>query len=395
MNGTGASLVVTLKRGREKSVRARHHWIFSGAVARVEGEASPGAIAAVRDSAGAVLGYGCYGGRASIAVRMLTFGDRPFTTDVLRGLIRAAIARRRDTPLLAGTDAVRLVFSEGDALPGLIVDSYNGHLVLQSLTAGIDHLRNDIAGILVDELAPASLYERSDHAGRALEGLSEASGQLVGSTPDAVEIHEGGVAFVVDITRGQKTGFFLDQRDTRALVRSVAAGRRALDLFCYQGGFSLAALAGGARSCVAVDASEAACAAARRNIAHNAFDAPAELVCADVFEFIRARAIDADLVIIDPPAFAKSREAVARAARGYKDINLNVLRACPPGSLVLTCSCSRFVDAALFQKIVFGAAADANRAVSILRRTHQPADHPVNIYHPETEYLTALLLSVE
>jgi 23S rRNA (cytosine1962-C5)-methyltransferase len=386
---------VHLKRNKEKAVLHRHPWIFSGAIDRRDPDISDGEIVAVCDAGGAVLGRGYFNGRTQIAVRMLTFGSGDFTPDTLRGLIRAAIARRSSLPGLHETDSYRLIFSEGDGIPGLIVDTYAGHLVMQCLTLGIDRLKDEIAGILVEAMHPESVYERSDHEGRGLEGLKPCAGQVHGNTPDELVIHEGSLSFYASPIRGQKTGFYLDQRDNRALVTKLAAGRRVLNLFSYTGGFSAAAALGGAAGIISVDGSADALETARRNMALNDAADPGEFVKADVFQYLREHELRSDFIILDPPALAKNRASAENACRGYKDLNLQVASRCPADTLLLTCSCSRFIDIDLFQKVVFGAFSDAGRGAVILGKYGQPCDHPTNIFCPETEYLKAMLLYID
>jgi 23S rRNA (cytosine1962-C5)-methyltransferase len=386
---------VMLKKGKEKPVLNRHPWIFSGALSRRDSDIEDGEIVAIQNHAGALLGYGYFSSRSQIAVRILSFGDVPVNHDHLKKLISSANRKRLNDPLLRGTNAYRVIFSEGDFFPGLIVDRYDAHLVIQILTMGIERLREDILGILTDCLSPDSIYERSDHAGRAIEGLKERTGQLTGTTPGDILIGESGVLFHVDVYRGQKTGFFLDQRENRGLVKSLAAGRNVLDLFSYTGGFSMAALRGGALKVISLDASPAALEMASVNARENDGDSRHSCVNADVFEYIRAEQITSNLIIIDPPALAKHRDAVDSACRGYKDLNLYTMKKCPPGTLILTCSCSRFISMDLFQKVVFSAAADSGRTAGILRKSHHPSDHPISIYHPESEYLKSMLLYIE
>lgn len=385
---------IYLKKGREKSVLNRHQWLFSGAILRVE-DPDPGSVAAVCSHDGSILAYGYYNPASNITVRILTFGAIPFSLDTLRASIRGAIERRRLNPMIDGSSAMRLVHSEGDSIPGLIADYYSGHIAVQSLTMGMDNLLSAAAAILQEEAGAESVYERSDHAGRAAEGLIERSGQLIGETPDKIQIDEGGLKFSVNVKSGQKTGFFIDQRDSRALVKTISSGRRVLNLFSYTGGFTAAALAGGARHVTSVDSSADALRTLDENLALNNFTHGYDSIRCDAFEFVRSEEIDHELVIIDPPAFAKNRGAVERALAGYNDINFQVLRKIPSGSMVLTFSCSRFIDIGLFQKVIFSAARDAGRNGYIIRKGWHPADHPLNLYHPEGEYLKSILLFVE
>ena len=386
---------IFLRPGKEKPVLHRHPWIFSGAVARLDDGTADGDIVSVRDSKGAHLGYGYFNGRSQIIVRMLSFGERTVNNDLIKDLLLSAIEKRKRSGVPARTNAYRAVFSEGDFLPGLIADRYDDHLVVQILTLGIERMRDTIIDLLREVFGPRSIYERSDHAGRSIEGLAERSGQIIGTTPEEIVIVENGLRFIVDVRRGQKTGFFIDQRDNRALVAGISRDRSVLNLFSYTGGFSVAALAGGALEAVSIDVSEPALTMARRNAGLNALEDRSAFIAADAFEYLRDNVLPHDLIIIDPPAFAKNKESVPSACRGYKEINLQAVKKCPAGSLILTCSCSRFIGMDLFQKVVFGAASDAGRSVSILYAGQHPADHPVSVFCPETSYLKSLLLHVD
>lgn len=385
---------VYLKKGKEKAVLQHHQWIFSGAINLVDDSITDGDVVTICDHAGKVLGAGYFNSASQITIRVLTFGDAPFSRDSLKTLLERAVARRKSDPLITGTNTYRLVHSEGDNLPGLVVDSYDGHLVIQCLTLGIDRLRDDIIHILKELVDPKSIFERSDHGGRTLEGLEKRSGQLEGDTPDEILVNENGMIIAADVKRGQKTGLFLDQREHRELARRLAKGRKVLNLFSYTGGFTVAAMLGGARASVSVDSSEGALIILKKNLELNGISSDASIECADVFDYLRRDPGDADFIILDPPAFAKSRAAVSRALRGYKDINLQAMKRCPAGSYLLTFSCSRFISMDDFQRAVFAAAMDAGREVSIIRKSHHPSDHPVSVYVPETEYLKGLLLHV-
>jgi 23S rRNA (cytosine1962-C5)-methyltransferase len=359
-----------------------------------DAEAQNGSIVTVRSSTGTVLGQGYYNNRSGIPVRMLTFGDEKFTNDTLRNLLHASILRRSTNPLIRNTNAIRLVFSEGDFLPGLIIDSYDNHLVLQCLTLGMDSMKDTVIQMTSELTKAKSIYERSDYPGRKLEGLAQTHGQCCGETPGEIIITEHGVSYPVDVKEGQKTGFFIDQRENRQLIGECAQGKKVLNVFSYTGGFTFAAIKGGAHSAVSIDISRSALEQAEKVYNYNGFTVPSELIEADAFDYLRNEPVDADLVIIDPPAFAKTSGDVERACRGYKDINLQLIKKCPKGTFLLTCSCSRFIDMDLFQKVIFAAAADAHRDVQIVRKTGHPADHPVNLCHPETEYLKGILLYI-
>jgi 23S rRNA (cytosine1962-C5)-methyltransferase len=386
---------IYLKQKKEKVVLRRHPWIFSGAIQQTDQDITDGDIVSVCSSNGIHLGHGYYNSKTQIAVRLLTFRSQEVTDDYLRSLISNGVQKRTCNPLLKNTDSCRLIFSEGDFFPGLIIDSYGGHLVVQSLTLGIDRMKDTLIRILVDLLQPESIYERSEHEGRLLEGIQPVRGQIFGTSPAELIMLENGMSFFVDVREGQKTGFYLDQRDSRDLVKRLARDRNVLNLFCYTGGFSVAAALGGARSVISVDASEVALLTARKNIALNHASTETDFIKADVFEFLRNAAIDCNLVILDPPALATSRTSVQNACRGYKELHLQIASKCPKNSLVLTSSCSRFIGMDLFQMIIFEAFADAGRNASILGKYYQPCDHPTNIFCPETEYLKTLLLQIE
>ncbi|MEJ5361620.1 MAG: class I SAM-dependent rRNA methyltransferase [Spirochaetota bacterium] len=383
---------IILKKGKEKSVLHMHPWIFSGAI--VTADVSDGELAAVCANDGTVLAWGYYNSRTDIAVRLLTFGDRKPDTDLFVNRVRASLTLREVTGITQCTNAYRLIHSEGDMLPGLIVDWYNGHCIMQSLTSGMDKLKVTIAQIINDLLKPESIYERSDHEGRKKEGLQAKVAQVYGHTPEIIEVYENGMLFVVDVRRGQKTGFFCDQRDNRKKVKEIAKGRDVLNLFSYTGGFSVAALLGGAKSAASVDGSGSALEIAHRNCQLNNVAQAHEIIKADVFDYINTNDITQNFIICDPPALAKNKTSVKNAARGYKELNLKIISKCPANSFLLTCSCSRFIDHKLFQQIVFAACNDAGRYARIAGRYSQPADHPVSIYCPETEYLKALLLYI-
>jgi len=385
---------VILKPGRDKAVKNRHHWIFSGAIQRLP-DFENGDILPVQSASGELLGHGYFNRRSSITGRMIGFGDEPPGIAVRRSLERALALRTRffDPKV---TNAMRLINAEGDGLPGLIADLYNDVLVLQVATLGMEKLKPLVVELLTAALHPRAILERSDLPARRDEGLEDRTGLLAGEPVERVRILENGVSYWVDVVHGQKTGFFLDQRESRRLVREVAAGRRVLNTFAYSGSFSVCAVLGGAERADSIDASEAALALAEENFELNALPAGSGYFFqGDVFEFLREPAGDHDFIILDPPAFAKKRADVVAACRGYKDINrLAFQRVRTPG-LVLTFSCSHFVEESLFQQVIFQAAQEAGRRVRILQKHRQAFDHPVNIYHPETVYLKGFLLHVD
>ena len=386
---------LTLKPGREKSLLRRHPWIFSGAVARVDGEPGPGETVEVRASSGELLARAAYSPQSQIRARVWTFGDQPVDEDLLRRRIRIAVQARAVTLDTVEFDSLRWIHAESDRLPGLIVDRYGDTLVLQSLTAGSEKWKETIAEILLAESGLKNIYERSDSDVRALEGLPPCVGALRGAPPESAVINEHGLQFHVNMASGHKTGFYLDQRHNRQRLRKLAWERDVLDAFSYTGGFTVNALAGGARSVLALDSSGEALALARENVALNELPlARCDWLEADVFQALRKFRDEGrsfDLVVLDPPKFAPTAAQAEKAARGYKDINLLALKLLRPGGLLFTFSCSGGVDAGLFQKIVASAALDAGVDAQIVEHFSQAADHPVSLEFPEGTYLKGLL----
>ncbi len=389
------SRTVVLKTGKDKPIRNRHHWIFSGAVAQLP-EFTDGECLPVSSAGGDFLGWGYFNRHAKIIGRMLTFEDIAIK-EALQRRLQSALAMR--AMLFAGqeTNAYRLVNGEGDMLPGLIIDRYDDVVVMQVSTLGMQQLRPLITEWLADVLKPRCIYEKSLLPSRKEEGLSDEQGVLFGgNAADEIVISENGLKFGVSVLHGQKTGFFLDHRDMRQMVRGLALGKRVLNCFAYTGGFSIYAAAGGALAVDSVDISASAMQVAERNMALNGFSSAAHhFYSADVFEFLREKPLDYDLVILDPPAFAKRQKDIVAACRGYKDINRIAMQKMPMGALLLTSSCSYHVDDTLFQTVVFQAAVEARRRVKILCRHRMAGDHPINICHPESDYLKSLLLYIE
>jgi 23S rRNA (cytosine1962-C5)-methyltransferase len=386
---------VVLKPGREKSVRNRHPWIFSGAIERVEGQ---GDLVRVVSSQGEYLATGTLNRRSQITVRLLTWDAAEEVDSAFwRRRLERAIAGRAQLAADTATNAYRLVHAEADGLPGLIVDRYGPWLVMQCLTAGMALRQAEIATLLAELLASAGIYARDDADVRLKEGLPLETGLLRGERPpDRVEIVEYGHRFLVDIKRGHKTGFYLDQRENRRRAAATCAGRETLNAFAYTGAFGVYAACAGARSVVNVDTSAEALALAKENLALNGC-APQEMVAGDVFQVLRRYRREGrsfDLVILDPPKFATSQAEVMDAARGYKDVNLSAMRLLRPGGMLVTFSCSGLVSADLFQKIVFGASVDAGRDVQIVERLAQGADHPVLLTFPESAYLKGFICRV-
>jgi 23S rRNA (cytosine1962-C5)-methyltransferase len=390
---------ITLKTDREKSLLRRHPWVFSGAIESINGSYRSGDTVAVRDTEGRFLAWAAYNPDSQISARVWSWNE---TEQIDEGFFRrklaAAIEARRALHIGQDSDGMRLVHGESDGLPGLIIDQYGDVLVLQLGSAGPERWRDTLADALQGLCSPACIYERSDSDGRELEGLPKRCGVLRGTLPDKVEVTEHGLRFAVDVASGQKTGFYLDQRDNRALTGALAQDKEVLNCFCYTGGFSLYALRGGAKSVLSIDASEGALELARLNVALNGLDArKAEWQCADVFEALRKlrdQNRKFDLIVLDPPKFAPTAAFAEKAARAYKDINLLGFKLLRPGGLLFTYSCSGGISDELFQKIIAGAALDAGVDAQIVRKLHAAPDHPVLLSFPEGAYLKGLLLRV-
>ena len=393
----GGTSRLRLKEGRERSLRRLHPWVFSGAIDATEGSPRTGDTVQVCSAEGKFLAWAAYSPSSQIRARVWAFDEAEVPgAELFTKRVEAALARRRAIAPDA-SNAMRLVHAESDQLPGLIADRYDDTLVVQLLSAGCEKWRDTLLGILRERSGCARVYERSDPEARELEGLPASSGLVFGSAASApLRIAEHGVEYEVDVVAGQKTGFYLDQRDNRARIGELADGREVLDCFCYTGGFTLSALAGGARSVLSIDSSAPALARAGRNLALNRLAAArAEWREGDVFQALRKLHREGrrfDLIVLDPPKFAGTSKDAARAARGYKDINLNALKLLRPGGLLATFSCSGGVSPELFQKIVAGAAADAGTPLVLRERYRSAPDHPVRIEFPEGEYLKGLLL---
>jgi len=388
---------ITLRTGRDRSVRQHHPWLFSGSIADVSGNPAAGETVRVISAGGEPLGWAAFSPVSQIRARMWTFDpDEIIDETFFQTRIERAIQRRSGYVDLITTDAYRLVHGESDGLPGLVVDRYGDHLVAQFLSAGSDFHRELLAELLVSISGVANVYERCEAEMRALEGLPERSGVLLGSPPpEQVIIHENNLKFKVDLLRGQKTGFYLDQRDNRHKIDAYAQGMKILNCFCYTGAFSVYALAAGASSVLNIDSSADALSLAKENIQINELPLERnEWLAGDVFQELRKlrdRAESYDLIILDPPKFAATTAQVDKAARGYKDINLLAFKLLKPGGILFTFSCSGGVSADLFQKIVAGAALDAGVDAVILERLSQASDHPVSLNFPEGAYLKGLI----
>jgi 23S rRNA (cytosine1962-C5)-methyltransferase len=374
-------------------VRAGHPWIFSGAIAAGLEGAEPGEPVHVHAAGGRFLAGGYVNPRTSIAVRVLTLEEEAIDASLVGRRLDEALALRRAT-LPAELGAYRVLNGEGDRLPGVAVDRYGDFLVCQFLTAGAARLAPAVAEALGERFAPRGIFERSEGAVRTEEGLAGARGVLAGEEPPArLAIAEDGARFLIDVRHGQKTGFFLDQRESRARVRALAAGRRVLNAFAYTGAIGIAAALGGAAEVTSVDTSRPALALAEEAWAANGLPAAAgRFVVANVFEFLRAASEPYDIIVLDPPPFVRRRRDLAPGLRGYKDVNLQALRRLAPGGWLLTSSCSQHLARAGFREVVAAAAADAERVVEVAAEWGHPPDHPVLLAHPEGEYLKVMLL---
>ncbi|MBS0512043.1 MAG: class I SAM-dependent methyltransferase [Proteobacteria bacterium] len=390
-----------LKPGKERSLFRRHPWIFAGSVERLDGRARPGDTITVVGADGKPLARAAWSPESQIRARVWSFDvDAAIDHAFFKRAVAASVARRAAIPALRGQQGVRLIHGESDGLPGVIADRYGEVVVLQLTSAGADKWREAIVAGLVQATGCAAVYERSDSEVRGLEGLQPRTGVVHGELPEGgLSIVENGVRMEVDVEGGHKTGFYLDQRDNRLLTGQLAAGRAVLNCFCYTGGFSLQALAGGAQSVLSVDSSGPALESARRNLALNPqLDAGrAEWHEADVFKALRALKDEGrrfDLIVLDPPKFAPSAAHAERAARAYKDINLFGFRLLNPGGILMTYSCSGGIGQELFQKIVAGAAIDAGVDARIIYRLSAAPDHPIGLAVPEGEYLKGLACQV-
>ncbi|TEB05502.1 Ribosomal RNA large subunit methyltransferase I [Pelotomaculum schinkii] len=387
---------VKLAGNRQHRVVGGHPWIYSTEVDEISGGFLPGDIVEVIDAKGKFLGRGYINPASKILVRMLT-RDRSeeINREFFAARIEAALEYRRR--VVRDTDACRLIFAEADFLPALIVDKFGDFLALQTLALGIDRYKDLIVEILDELLAPSGIYERNDVSVREVEGLPLRTGFLKGPFEPLVEIHENGLGFLVDLAGGQKTGYFLDQRENRMALSGLAEGARVLDCFCHTGTFSVYAAAYGAREVLGVDIAAPALDVARRNASRNGFEEVCSFREANAFDELRAleKAGERfDLVILDPPAFTKSKQALRGAVRGYKEINLRGMKLLPPGGFLVTCSCSFHMREEQFMEVILEAAKDAGRQLRLVDLRRQAKDHPTLPASPETHYLKCAILQV-
>ena len=387
---------ITLARGRERRVKAGHLWIYAGEIESVEDGASAGDTVEVTDHRGRFLGRGYFNPASTIAVRLLT-RDRKEALDaaLLRRRIAQAVAYRRH--FFAAGESCRLVFGEGDFLPGLTVDRYGPVLSVQISTLGMDRMREDIVAALQDAVHPRGIYERSDLPTRQREGLESRTGLLLGEVPDEIEMELDEMRFLVHPRAGQKTGMYLDHRFNRRALQPHARGRRVLDVFCNSGSFGLYALKAGAERSMGIEISAECLELARRNAALNGLESRCEWIEGNAFDHLK----DLDrkqerfgLIILDPPAFTKSAKALEAAARGYKEINLRAFRLAAPGGMIVTSSCSYHLGPEEFLGVLQDAASDAGRDVTLVELRSQAPDHPVHLFVPETRYLKCAILVV-
>lgn len=392
--------LVRLKRGRDKPVLQKHPWVFSGAIEAVDGSPDPGQTVDILDSQGGWLARGAYSPQSQIRIRIWTWSeDEPVDTAFIARRVGRSIRARASLAADPQVTAYREIFSESDGIPGLVVDRYSDFRVAQFLTAGAERWREEILDALADDKECRGVYERSDSDVRSLEGLAPSAGPVRGEAlPGRLRIREHGLEFEVDPVEGQKTGFYLDQRENRARLKSIVRGGTMLDCFCYTGGFTLAGLSAGIEKAVAIESSPSALERASQNTALNGFGhAACEWIAGDAFvelRRLRDRRAQFDTIVLDPPRFAPTSAQVPKAARGYKDINLLAFKLLRPGGLLFTFSCSGGVGPELFQKIVADAALDAGIEANVIEWLGQPPDHPVALSFPESRYLKGLVIRI-
>lgn len=391
---------IKLKKGKEKAVYQRHPWVFSGALDKVKGKPENGDVVKVLDAQGEFLAYGYYNDQSRVAVRLLEWDENVSIDEAwYEQKVNTAIDGRAHLLANEATTACRLIFSEADFLPGLIVDRYADFLSVQILSSGIEKAKDTIIKVLVKRLQPKGIFDRSDATARTHEGITAENGLLWGENPaEFIEVKENGIKYHINIAEGQKSGFYCDQRDNRSILASYSKGKTVLDCFSYSGGFSLNAFAQGAAEVTSVDSSALAIETLKQNIVLNQFDAAKHIaIQSDVNKQLRQFNDEGkkfDVVVLDPPKYAPSRSALDRAARAYKDLNRRGLMLLESGGLLATFSCSGAVDIETFKQIIAWAALDAGKEVQIIKQFCQPEDHPVRLSFPEGEYLKGLLLRV-
>ena len=382
---------ITLRKTRETRVRSGHPWLYASEIERVEGESAAG-VAEVYSAKGTFLARALYNPASQIALRILTTHDEPIDADFFARRVRTAWEYRQR---FCDVNSCRAIYAEADFLPGLVVDKFGGVLVVQVLSLGMELWKRELTDILVEVIRPEGIYERNDVPVRRLEGMQETTGLLYGDVPDRVPMVENGIVYAVDVKHGQKTGFFLDQKENRAAIAPLCPGARVIDMFCHNGSFALNAAKYGAREVTGVDISEDALAVARDNARANGLDANFEAHnCFDLLRALSDQGEKYDLVILDPPAFTKTRQMTERALRGYKEINLRGMKLVPDGGFLVSCSCSQHVDDAAFTAMLNEAARDAKKKLRMVEFRTQAKDHPILPASPETKYLKCAILQV-
>ena len=393
--GEAAMADAFLIPGKERRIRDGHPWVFRSDIARVQGEYTPGDVVTVRTVKGQFLAKACYNPQSQIALRVLTVKDEPIDRAFIFRRVKEAVDYRRT---FADLHSCRLIFAESDRLPAVIVDSFGDVLVLQCLCLGMERWKQDIVDALVEELHPAGIWERNDVPVRRLEGLEQTTGLLYGQVPDRVEMRENGIRFLVDVKEGQKTGFFLDQKENRAAIAPFVRGRKVLDCFTHTGSFALHAGMYGAAEVTGVDISEYACRFAEENARLNGLEDRVHFVTANAFDLLSEQSrsgVQYGTVILDPPAFTKTRSAVPSAIRGYKEINLRAMKMVENNGYLITCSCSQHISPAAFLEIVRDAARDARVHLRQVEYRTQGKDHPILPAAPETQYLKCGIFQIQ
>lgn len=384
---------IYLKKGRIRSLQNYHPWVYSGAIDRIEGQFQEGDIVAVFSSDGKFQAKGFINSKSQIRIRILSFENIHITNDFFVNRLKQAYEFRQKK--IAGfTTAYRIIHGEGDYLPGLVVDKYGDAIVVQIFSMGISRLRHHLINWIAEIIQPKIIIERSESRALVEEGMQPCKEILLGKPENDIIIDENGLKYIVDIWNGQKTGFYLDQRDNRRRIGNLAAGKNLLNCFSYSGGFSLAAARNGARTC-SVDISEEAVKLSEQNFRLNQLNTfEHQFIKANVFEFLKNIPGMFDFIVLDPPAFVKKKVHLLKGSRAYKEINRLAIQQIKPNGLILTCSCSSYINWSLFQKIIYSAAKDSKREVQVIGKYGQPLDHPVSVFHPESEYLKSLLLHV-
>lgn len=386
---------ILLKKNKEGRILAGHPWIYQGEVNKIRGVFNDGDIVGVKDYKERFLGQGFVNRNSQIIVRLITDRKEAIGKDFFKKRIESAIEYR--DRFIVDTDAKRIIFSEGDFLPGLIVDYYNGHMVIQTLTLGMDKRKDIIVEILKEIFNPKAIYERNDVPVRGLEGLSQRKGLICGDTQTEILCNINGVKFFIDIQNGQKTGFYLDQRENYNVLGDLVKDKTVLDCFCYTGGFGITAACFGAKQSLGIDISNSAIETAKRNAEINNVSNICTWDVGNVFDILKEKTKKKefyDVVILDPPSFTKAKDSISNAIRGYKEINLRALQLIPQGGYLVTCCCSFHISRDLFKGVITDAAKDAKRKLRLVEYRTQSRDHPILPAVPETEYLKCFILQV-